>query len=212
MFEGLLTDGEPVLKRPKVKVRAANKDAYIGMPLSIWLNLILKPRLSLVELIKMKRLCRTFYAYADLKALIALKQHSAFDGISERHWNHMAAMVKSPPMADDTWYEFRNPLVAEEFFEDHKGKFILLQHFPAKTIKNGRFMLGVFSSRNRLLVAAANVVDMEDARFYDVEYDSRYCYLEKRPLIGDPKSDYYLYVPECIASALIDYATEMGKL
>jgi hypothetical protein len=83
-MQGLLEEGEPTLKRPKIKIHAP-KNAQVWLSLQEWLMLIFGPYLSLVELIQMKRVCKSFATHLGLKNLIALKINSAFKGIPEKH-------------------------------------------------------------------------------------------------------------------------------
>lgn len=142
-MQGLLTDGEPTLKRPKIKIRAP-KDTQVWLALQQWLHLIFRPYLSLVELVQMKRVCKSFATYAGLKELIALKIHSAFSGLPDRHWNRLAPMTKKPVLVLRQGMD----LIEIEFFSKHLGKFLLIVDYHER--KSGRFHLAAFSNYTRL--------------------------------------------------------------
>jgi len=144
-MQGLLTEGEPMLKRPKFKIYAP-ENAHIWLSLQEWLVLIFGPYLSLVELVQMKRVCKSFATHAGLEDLIALKIYSAFDGISERHWHRMTRMEKEPPLDWDCRSKF--PIIELEFFRKHIGKFMVVIDNREKKI--GRFRMAVFSSSAKL--------------------------------------------------------------
>lgn len=144
-------DGEPLLKRPKVKIRAPS-NACLHLSLQEWYNLIFS-RLSLVELIQLKRTCKSFATYKKLKELITLKQNSAFHGFQQRHWNRISVSTKGLPLDEDANLSFENRLINIDFFEKHKGQYIFIRYYPCLTIKEGKFMIGVFSSKALLLNA-----------------------------------------------------------
>jgi hypothetical protein len=116
-MQGLLEEGEPTLKRPKIKIHAP-KNAQVWLSLQEWLMLIFGPYLSLVELIQMKRVCKSFATHLGLKNLIALKINSAFKGIPEKHWNKLAATTKKLTL-EERHSQF---LIEMDFFDKHVGK------------------------------------------------------------------------------------------
>jgi hypothetical protein len=144
-MQGLLSHGEPMLKRPKFKIYAP-ENAHIWLSLQEWLLLIFGPYLSLVELVQMKRVCKSFATHAGLEDLISLKIYSAFDGIPERHWNRMTVMVNEPLLDwDGRW---TCALIELEFFRKHIGKFMVVVDNQEQKI--GRFRMAVFSSFSKL--------------------------------------------------------------
>jgi hypothetical protein len=148
-MKGLLTDGEPTLKRPKIKIHAP-KNAQLWLSLQEWLMLVFGPYLSLVELVQMKRVCKSFATHAGLKDLIALKINSAFGGLPDRHWNKLANMTKNPVLEQ----RHDRELIEIAFFSKHLGKYLLIVDYHQR--KSGRFQLAAFSSYARLEVVFAN--------------------------------------------------------
>jgi hypothetical protein len=140
----ILTEGEPLLKRPKLKIHAP-ETAHLWLSLQEWLVLIFAPYLSLVELVQMKRVCKSFATHDRLGDLIALKIYSAFDGIPERHWNKMANTKQ------DLVLEWRHSmyLVELEFFQEHIGKFIVIID-SCSDDRATRFKMAVFSNFSKL--------------------------------------------------------------
>jgi hypothetical protein len=138
-MQGLLEEGEPTLKRPKIKIHAP-RNAQVWLSLQEWLMLIFGPYLSLVELIQMKRVCKSFATHLGLKNLIALKINSAFKGIPEKHWNKLAATAKKPVL-EERHDQF---LIEIDFFNKHAGKFLLVVDYYER--KSRRFELAAFSN------------------------------------------------------------------
>lgn len=82
---------EPPLKRVARKITIVPPPHFEACCLSasLWFELILK-RLSLVELIFMRRTCKTFAKLKALKYFIQDKEYSAFDDAPKRYWNRIA--------------------------------------------------------------------------------------------------------------------------
>jgi hypothetical protein len=144
MMQGLLEEGEPTLKRPKIKIRAP-KNAQVWLSLQEWLMLIFGPYLSLVELIQMKRVCKSFATHLGLKNLIALKINSAFKEIPEKHWNKLSTLTKKLTL-EQRHGQF---LIEIDFFNKHAGKFLLVVDYFQR--KSKKIELAAFSNLTLLL-------------------------------------------------------------
>lgn len=135
-------EGEPVLlpikRAKKIKLTLPSK-RVAALSLQEWMELICKPLLSLVELVRLKRTCKSFAAYKVLNTWIAQKEKAAFGGIRREHWNKFAP-TNQPKV------------ITPEFFDKHKGKFIIV-----KTVWIGmvnakkRYEMQVCSSKELLL-------------------------------------------------------------
>lgn len=81
---------EPPLKKVARKITIVPPPHFEACHLSasLWFELILK-RLSLVELIFMKRTCKTFAKLKALKYFIQDKEYSSFDDTPKRYWNRI---------------------------------------------------------------------------------------------------------------------------
>lgn len=126
------------------------------MALSQW-NLLLFPLLSLVDLISVKRVCRTFAGFKPLSQLIVLKQKAAFQGVSKPFWNTVRkrSNVSLKKFRTDQFYFFSLCSVVHEnssvfgMFPSRKELFdyflarmnLLKSLLPMKTAE-GRFVVG----------------------------------------------------------------------
>lgn len=143
-------EGEPVEKEKgkrrtkKIKLTAPPSARVASLSLQEWLNLICKPRLSLVELIQLKRTCKSFATYKALKQWIKEKERIAFQGIRQEHWNRFAPT--------------KNPKVAkEEFFRHHAGKYLIVRYRHNSWRNTSSYQLQVCSSRE-IAIAHAQLV------------------------------------------------------
>lgn len=118
----------------KIKLTAPPSARVAYLSLQEWLNLICKPRLSLVELIQLKRTCKSFATYKPLQQWIKEKQRIAFQGIRQEHWNRFAP-TKNPKV------------VKKEFFRQHAGKFLIVRSWYNGWISTFYYQLQVCSSR-----------------------------------------------------------------
>ena len=137
-------EGEPVLpvkRAKKIKLTLPSK-RVVALSLQEWMELICKPLLSLVELVRLKRTCKSFAAYKVLNTWIAQKEKAAFGGIRREHWNKFAP-TNQPKV------------ITPEFFDKHKGKFIIVDSIWKGTSGwNHKYSLQVCSSKELLLQRA----------------------------------------------------------
>jgi hypothetical protein len=117
------------LDAPKKKRVRLIPESAIHMPLETWYNLLLR-HMTLVDLVHMKRVCKSFAVYKKLAALIKLKTKAAFSRLKSVHWNRMAATNNSTVMGD-------------AYIKTHSGKFMCVKH-----ITSG-YHVGAFSSKDR---------------------------------------------------------------
>jgi hypothetical protein len=140
----MMNDYEPPVKRRLVKHKIIPPDRFelCHLSASLWFELILK-RLFLVELIQMKRTCKTFAKLKALKHLIKDKEYACFGDIPKLYWNRL------------TSYDMKKHRIV---FGNNPGRFVL--HFRTKNVCKQ----GVFSSKHLLF----QELDREDLLIFDI--------------------------------------------
>lgn len=141
MLEGEPEKEEEKSKTKKKKVKIISPSMRVaGLSLQEWTELFFKPRLSLVELVSLKRVCRSFAAYKPLQALIKEKEQIAFGGFHRRHWNAFAPTTQPK-------------VISPEFLNQNKGKYLVVWHKIGLISAKDRFRLQVCSSRHVALLS-----------------------------------------------------------
>lgn len=110
-----VVEGEPPFKRRKQPLRAPTVVAPCNLSLSLWWELILKHRLTLRDLIAIKRTCLAFATFKLLRRYIKDKEYSAFGSIDRIYWDKATRVTYFSAM-DSQWREFR---------ENNYGRFLL---------------------------------------------------------------------------------------
>jgi len=120
-------------KKIKLIVPKTNDNIYI--PVKLWFELILK-NLGLVDLITIKRTCKSFACSKDIKSLIKDKTNTSFSKINKLHWNKINIIKNSN-------------VIKDVFIMKHSGKFLFIKSIGLYNF-NSKFMLGAFSSKKLL--------------------------------------------------------------